>query len=164
MDRRLKTTIWSQLGAAIDTIENAINHCPEEIWGDRNRKPEYWYLAYHTIFFLDFYLTGQDDDFTPPEPFTLSELDPSGVMPERVYTKDELLIYLEYGRQKARRTVEDMTDEWAERQYKFGKVSLSYGELLLYNMRHIQHHAAQLNLILRQSIDSAPGWVFKSKD
>jgi len=36
---------------------------------------------------------------------------------------------------------------------------LSFAELLLYNMRHVQHHAAQLNLILRQKVDSAPGWV-----
>jgi uncharacterized damage-inducible protein DinB len=36
-------------------------------------------------------------------------------------------------------------------------------ELLLYNMRHVQHHAAQLNLILRQTIDSAPRWVGKAK-
>jgi len=30
-------------------------------------------------------------------------------------------------------------------------------------MRHVQHHAAQLNLILRQTIDSAPRWVAKTK-
>jgi hypothetical protein len=40
-------------------------------------------------------------------------------------------------------------------------VTISIG--LLYNMRHVQHHAAQLNLILRQTIDSAPGWVVLTK-
>jgi hypothetical protein len=30
---------------------------------------------------------------------------------------------------------------------------------MLYNLRHVQHHAAQLNLILRQVTDSAPDWV-----
>jgi hypothetical protein len=30
-------------------------------------------------------------------------------------------------------------------------------------MRHVQHHAGQLNLILRQKIDSAPRWVKKTK-
>jgi hypothetical protein len=35
------------------------------------------------------------------------------------------------------------------------------GELVLYNLRHVQHHAAQLNLILRQVVDAAPGWVSK---
>jgi len=27
----------------------------------------------------------------------------------------------------------------------------------------VQHHAAQLNLILRQTIDSAPRWVAKTR-
>src|SRR5215831_6856279 len=36
-------------------------------------------------------------------------------------------------------------------------------ELLLYRMRHDQHHVAQLNLLLRQSVDSAPAWVATSR-
>jgi uncharacterized damage-inducible protein DinB len=40
---------------------------------------------------------------------------------------------------------------------------MSHAELLLYNMRHVQHHAAQLNLILRQKTESAPGWVARAK-
>ncbi|HDS00543.1 MAG TPA: DinB family protein, partial [candidate division Zixibacteria bacterium] len=110
-----------------------------------------------------YYLSGQDDDFKPPEPFTLSELDPSGVMPDRVYTKDELLTYLKHCHEKARKVIKEMTEQWIEQQYKFAKVTLNYGELLLYNMRHFQHHAAQLNMILRRETDSAPGWVFTAK-
>ena len=37
-------------------------------------------------------------------------------------------------------------------------------EVLLYNMRHVQHHVAQLNLLLRQSINDAPNWVSLAKD
>jgi hypothetical protein len=163
IDDQCKNIIWQQFGAAIDTLENAINACPDDLWGDRERTPEYWYLAYHTLFFLDYYLSGKDDNFAPPAPFTLSELDPSGAMPERVYSKDELLTYLRHCREKCRKTIQDMTDEWAGSKYEFAKVSLDYSELLLYNMRHVQHHAAQLNLILRQNIDSAPRWVFTAK-
>ena len=38
---------------------------------------------------------------------------------------------------------------------------MSNGELLLYNMGHVLHHAAQLNLLLRQTTKSAPDWVSK---
>jgi uncharacterized damage-inducible protein DinB len=39
---------------------------------------------------------------------------------------------------------------------------MSNGELLLYNMRHVQHHAAQLNMLLRRRTNSAPPrWVSK---
>lgn len=41
------------------------------------------------------------------------------------------------------------------------KASMSNGELLLYNMRHVQHHAAQLNMLLRERTNSAPNWLSK---
>jgi hypothetical protein len=37
-------------------------------------------------------------------------------------------------------------------------------ELHLYNLRHVQEHAAQLALFLGQRVGSAPGWVGKAQD
>jgi hypothetical protein len=48
-----------------------------------------------------------------PPPFTLSELEPASVLPEQVYTKDELRAYLEYGRRKSRAAVAALTDRRA---------------------------------------------------
>jgi hypothetical protein len=140
-------------------LENAIKACPEDLWSDRTQKPEFWHLTYHTLFWLDFYLTEAPGEFAPPKPFTLSELDPEGSLPERVYSKTELLYYLEYGRKKCRQTIENLTYEIANKQYKYGSVKMSFGELLIYNLRHVQHGVGQLNLILRQKTDSAPRWV-----
>jgi len=156
--------IWRQFGAAVDMIENAVRACPGELWGDRGRRPEFWHVVYHTLFYLDLYLSGSAEGFAPPEPFTLDELDPAGRMPERVYTKGELLGYLRHGREKCRARVGALTDEGALARCEFGWLDLSYGELLLYNLRHVQHHAAQLNLILRQQTDAAPGWVDAARD
>ncbi len=144
-------------------LENAIKACPEELWGDRTQKPEFWYLVYHTLFWLDFYLTDSPDNYDPLKPFTLSELDPEGLFPEIVYTQVELLNYLEHGRNKCKQTIENLTDEKVNKHYKYGTVEMSFGELLLYNMRHVQHGVGQLNLILRQKTNSAPGWVKRIK-
>ncbi len=163
MDAAWKATVWGQFGAAIDMLENALRVCPEELWSDRSRRPEFWYLVYHTLFFLDLYLSGSLEGFAPPPPFTLDELDPEGVLPERPYTKAELQSYLEHGRAKCRAAIAALTDEQARRRGGFDWLDLDRVELLLYNMRHVQHHAAQLNLILRQTIDSAPRWVAKAK-
>lgn len=163
MDTLWKTTLWQQLGAAIDMLENAMAACPDELWSDRSQRPELWYVVYHTLFFLDLYLSGSVEGFAPPEPFTLDELDPAGVLPERPYTKEELHAYLVHGREKCRATIEDLTDEKARRICKFDWIELSGAEILLYNLRHVQHHAAQLNLILRQTIDSAPRWVARAR-
>lgn len=144
-------------------LENAVLACPEELWSDRSRLPEFWYLVFHTLFFLDLYLSGSIEGFAPPAPFTLDELDPAGVLPERAYTKHELQSYLELCREKCRATIQALTDEKGNQRCAFEWVDCSEAELLLYNMRHVQHHAAQLNLILRQTIDSAPRWVVKTK-
>ncbi|HUI82490.1 MAG TPA: DinB family protein [Bryobacteraceae bacterium] len=163
MDTAWKDALWGQFGAAIDTLNKATTACPEELWGDRARRPEFWRLVYHTLFFLDLYLSGSLEGFQPPVPFTLNELDRSGVRPDRVYTKDELRAYIDHCRRKCHETISALTDEKARQRCEYRWVQLPFGEFLLYNMRHVQHHAAQLNLILRQSIDSAPRWVFRAE-
>jgi len=162
MDAFWRTILWQQFGAAIDMLENALVACPDELWSDRSRRPELWYVVYHTLFYLDLYLSGSVEGFVPPAPFTLDELDPEGLVPDPPYTKDELRTYLEHGRRKCRETIEALTDEDARRRCNFEWVDVTGAELLLYNMRHVQHHAAQLNLLLRQTIDSAPRWVVKA--
>jgi hypothetical protein len=171
VDTIWKTIIWRQFGAAIDMLENAMRACPDELWSDPSKRPEwvsrdvvgFWYVAYHALFFLDLYLADSVEGFAPPAPFTLAEMDPEGRLPERAYTKDELQTYLEHGRQKCRAVIEALTDEKAGQRCGFEWVEVSVAELLLYNMRHVQHHAAQLNLILRRNTDSAPRWVARTK-
>ncbi|WP_420124867.1 DinB family protein [Longimicrobium sp.] len=163
MDSAWKQMLWRQYAAAIDMLENAIAACPDDLWGDRERRPEFWYIAYHTLFFLDLYSYGTVDGWAPPQPFNLDEIDPAGVLPPRVYTRDELLAYLQVGRGRARAAVEALTDHTAGRRSGIPWLELSEGELILDSMRHVQHHTAQLNLILRQVTDSAPRWVSSSR-
>ena len=132
--------------------------------GDTTRNPQYWYLAYHTIFWLDFYSSGSFDGFIPPAPFGLEEMDSAGLLPDRVYSQDELHSYLERGRNKSRRAVESLTEKNAHELRNIGPTSLTRAELLPYIQRHVQHHAAQLYLLLRQNIKSTPRWVFIGRE
>jgi hypothetical protein len=157
-----KDSIGSQFGAAITMLENAIRACPDDLWGDRSQSTEYWYIAYHALFWLDLYLGGAVEGFTPPAPFNLDELDPAGLLPDRVYTQAEMLTYLAHGRRKCRETVGSLTDAQARRLCRFSWGEVTFAELLPYNMRHIQEHAAQLSLILGQQTGSAPGWIGRS--
>ena len=162
MDATERGILWGQFGAAIDTLENAIRACPDELWHDRERRPEFWHVVYHTLFFLDLYLDDATNGFAPPAPFTMSELDSSGLLPDRVYGRDELLAYLEHGRAKARARIASLSSATAHAPCDYGWMQTTRFESLLYNMRHIQHHAAQLNLLLRQATDSAPDWVART--
>lgn len=120
--------------------------------------------TYHTIqyFFLDLYLSDSDKGFMPPKPFTLDELDERGLLPDRIYSKQELLDYLTHGRDKCKTRIASLTEEHANKKCDFDWLDISDGEVLLYNMRHVQHHAAQLNLMISRSVGSAPRWVRKT--
>jgi len=180
METSWHTALWRQFGAAIDMLENALVACPAPLWtqrlwsapSDHSLPPEFaefWYITYHTLFWLDLYLSGsREEEFAPPAPFIWTELDPA-VSPERPYTKEELHAYLAATRQKCHSQLFALTDErarqaveypWAEEQ------AVSFLELQLYNMRHVQEHAAQLSLFLGQHAipDAALDWVPRAKD
>lgn len=158
--------IWRQFSAAIDALEEAIRNCPDELWRSRLwpvaaessehslfRFPEfseYWYVAYHALFWLDLYLTGAEEGFVPPAPFLLIEQHEDGPVPERPYTRQELLDYLVHCREACRTTIEATTDEEARRICRFAWGEVPFAELLIYTMRHVQEHAAQMNLTLGQ--------------
>jgi hypothetical protein len=166
-----KTIIWQQFGAAIDMLDETLRTCPDELWRHRlwekpMERPEFsqfWYQVYHALFWLDLYLTGAEEGFVPLPPFTLIEQDENGPVPERPYTKEELQAYLETCRKKCQATIESMTDEEAQRRCTFGWGEVSFAELLLYTMRHVQGHAAQLNLLLGQKAITTGDWVTRAQ-
>ena len=161
MDKSINEAIWNQFGASIEMLENAILMCPDEYW---ETDIKFWYKVYHCIFWTDYYLTTEPNTFAPPAPFNLSEFDPSGIMPYKVFSKKELLVYLQHCRDKSYKLIVEITDELLSKRWINGYKNYSVLEILLYNLRHIQHHSAQLNLHLRQTINDAPNWVSQAKD
>jgi hypothetical protein len=156
----INDAIWTQFGASLEMLENAITMCPDEHWDtDLN----FWYTSYHCIFWTDYFLTAEPKKFEPPAPFTFSEFDPTGKKPDRTYTKAELLAYITHCRQKAYQCITALTNERLSDRWINDYKNYSLLEILLYNLRHIQHHSAQLNLLLRQTINNAPAWVSQAK-
>ena len=131
----LKETLWRQFGASIDMLENAIQMCPTELW---DTEKLFWYNAYHCIFYLDYYLTLEPKSFVPPEPYTLSEFDPSGAMPDRTYSKEELTAYFSYGRGKFQSLIDNLTEETLNSRWVNEYKDFSVLETLLYNMDRLE--------------------------
>lgn len=163
--------IWQQFGAAIDTLDDMLHACPDELWHSPlwhtpSGRPEYaqfWYRVYHTLFWLDLYLAGAEEGFAPPPPFAVIEMADDD-LPDRPYTKDELQTYLVYGRGRCRATLEALTDETAQRRCRFAWGEISFVELQLYNMRHVQEVAAQLSLFLGQNGVAVPDSVATARN
>lgn len=165
MDTRWNIILWHQFGAAIDMLGNAIRACPDSlwrssVWDDPTDAPEYtefWFVAYHALAWADRYLSGARNEFTPPAPFV------AGRLPDQPYAKADVLGYLDVCREKCRATCEAMTDAKASQPYEFPwGGEMPFAELQLYNMRHVQEHAAQLSLHLGRNAVEAPDWVSRA--
>ena len=165
--------LWRQFGAAIDMFDEALRDCPDELWEARlwEDRPDqwvaagfsaFWYLCYHTLFWLDLYLTGAEQGFAPPAPFDLVEMEANETLP-RSYSRAELLGYLEYCRRRCQETIEAMSFDQANRLCRFAWGELPFAELQLYNLRHVQEHAAQLHLFLGQQAGSSAKWVSQAQ-
>jgi len=163
MDPLWRSSLWEQFGAAVDMLEQSIRACPDALWDDRSEAPPYWHLSYHALFYLDLYLSATAEGFTPPPPFREMERDLAAALPAEAYTKQQLLGYLAHGREKCRAAIASLTEERAARRCGFYWLDMTDGELLFYNLRHLQHHVAQLHMRLRQRTGSAPGWVVRTK-
>jgi len=164
MDTTLKTSIWQQFGAAIDTLDDAISLCPDHLWSavlwkdtEDPRYGHFWFVAYHTLFWFDLFLTGSSEGFLPPAPFI------RGALPQNPYTKEDVGAYLKQCRQKSKAAMDALTDEKAREICAFEWMETTFLELQLYSMRHVQEHAAQLNFFLGQNGVSGQDWVAKAR-
>jgi hypothetical protein len=77
----------------------------------------------------------------------------------KLVTLAVLLSYLQASRNKFHDLIAGMTSEIAGNRWVNEYKNSSVVEMLVYNMRHVQHHAAQLNILLRQGINDAPKWI-----
>ncbi|RYY17715.1 MAG: hypothetical protein EOO04_25035, partial [Chitinophagaceae bacterium] len=79
----IKESIWSQFGAAIDTLTQVITLIPQSLWEQNTR---YFYMAYHTTLMMDYFLTIPPSHFEATLPYKITEasLVPPGVIGDMV--------------------------------------------------------------------------------
>lgn len=172
MTNKIQEGLWRQFGASIDMLQNAISFCPESYFTTNKR---FYYLAYHCVLFLDYYLSIPPKDFSPILPFTIKDkeqrpLESIGdIVPDKIYSKEELIDYINKSRLKCQNLIESLTDN-EKLNIRFtegnqeGDMDYPILEILLYNLRHTQHHIGQLNLIMRQDLHKHMEWVFRADE
>jgi len=162
----------------MDMLRDAIALCPVEVWYSEKK---FFYMAYHTLIFLDYYLTIPVAGFAPALPYTITNTDKlpaeaiDDVIPDRVYSRQEMLAYLADIRQKGKKLITEATEKRLNGRWINAEEIDLHGlcpslvteytvlEILFYNLRHVQHHVAQLNLLLRQNISRAPDWISQAE-
>jgi len=150
-----KQLIANQFEAAFCTLNACIDRCPEDAWNARIGNYPFSQVAFHTLFYADFYL-GQDEESFRRQPFHMDNQQWFGDYeqledrePVSTYDRPSITTYLEHCRRKAAEVIAAETEDSLTAKCGFPWRQFSRGELYVYNIRHIQHHAAQLSLRLR---------------
>ncbi|MBN1610673.1 MAG: DinB family protein [Polyangiaceae bacterium] len=160
--------IGRQFAAAIQTMRAAIEACPDELWDDRTEGSPFWHLAYHALYFTDFYLSAEERVFAARDyhrdkahflPGDYREFGGIVTTPEFAYRKDQLLDYADHCLRRCDETFGNLSDERALERCGFWWYELNVGEFLINNLRHAQHHAGQLALLLRRRADVGIAWL-----
>jgi len=163
----LKELIAHQYEASLSMLNLAIDRCPDGSWNECVAKWKFCQAAFHVVFFADVYLQPSDDvDALKRQPFHVEhqaafrdyeELEDRP--PALLYEKAFVLGYLQNVRRKAQTTIALESAAVLAGPSGFRRRTGSRAELHVYNIRHIQHHAAQLSLCLRLNTEVDIPWV-----
>jgi len=166
----VKELITNQYQAALSTMAYCIEHCPEETWNRPVANWPFYESVFHTLFYTDYYLELAPDSISSqlfhqahPELFgDYEQLRP--IDPTIVYTREQLEMYVDFCLVKAARVMASETEESLSAPAQFPRKDFSRAELHIYNIRHIQHHAAQLVLRLRLDTDVNVPWFRSGRE
>jgi hypothetical protein len=160
-----KLLIVSQFEAALSTIRLCVETSSPRVWNLPVALYPFSQVIFHALFFADYYLEGDATTFRQ-QPFHMTNLDLFGDYeqledrePVSIYDKQQVRLYLDFCRTKVQETMAAETDESLRETCTLTRHSLARAEMHVYNIRHLQHHAAQLVLRLRQEGHKDLPWV-----
>lgn len=155
----------NQFEAALCTLNACIDKCPETVWNARVGNYLFCQVAFHVLFWADFYLARDPESFRR-KPFHRAHEGFFGDYeefedraPAARYDKASIKAYLEHCRKKASEMIADETEDTLNGPSGFERRTFSRAELHVYNIRHIQHHTAMMSLRLRLDANQAIPWV-----
>ncbi len=155
----------NQYLASLATLADCIRQCPEEQWHQPVGNHGFDQVVFHTLFFTDAYLSidlaaAQQQDFHIRHKGVFEgyeELENSP--PQKRYDRAFLLEYLNHCRTKSETVVAAETEASLDVRPSYDWQTFSRAELHPYNIRHLQHHVAQLSLALRRDQGVGIDWV-----
>jgi hypothetical protein len=159
-----KQLITNQYEAGFCTLNACIDKCPEAAWNAPVANNKFCQVVFHTLFFTDYYLGGSEESFRQDRFHRdhahvfrdYEELEDRApvLLYERAWSK----IYLQHCRKKAQEVALTESVESLNARAGFARKLFSRAELHVSNIRHIQHHAAQLSLRLRIGFQQVVPW------
>lgn len=162
----VQESLASQFHSTVNMLIRAIEQCPEPLWlAASGQSPNRtWHLAYHTLFYIHFYLSPTDAAFVP-WPHHRAEYNYLGAIPfkpgykpviDQPYTREELLQYAQFVHEEIDRRTAALDPDAPG---GFSWLPFNQLGICLYNLRHAAHHTGQLIERLRSEAAIGIPWT-----
>jgi hypothetical protein len=164
----LRLILKSQYHAGLAMLREAIERCPDDVWLSTQHRNAFWQIAYHTLYFTHLYLQSDQSAFRPWAEHQSKNQNPDGIagppepgsnlplVPEP-YTRTQALAYWDICDQMVDGAVDALDLQSPQSGFPWYRISKLEHQLV--NLRHLQHHAAQLADRLRAERDIGIQWV-----
>jgi hypothetical protein len=164
----VRAVLKSQYHAGLAMLREAIERCPDDLWLAERRRNAFWQVAYHVVFYTHLYMHADVAAFRPWAGHQSDVQNPDGIpgrskpgstLPviPRPYTRAEALAYWEVCSRMVNVAVEEMDLHRSDCGFPWYRMSKLEHQLV--NLRHLQHHAAQLTDRLRAERDIGISWI-----
>ncbi|EAQ80796.1 DinB family protein [Blastopirellula marina] len=161
----LKSLLTGQYQASLWMLQRCLEQCPGAAWDQPVANLKFCQAAFHALFFTDYYLCASPADLklqTFHQQHAAEFRDYEEMEPRQqrwTYDRAFLRSYVQHCRTKSIEVIQQETAESLAAACGFAPKTFSRAELHVYNIRHIQHHAAQLSLRLRLDFDEDISWL-----
>jgi hypothetical protein len=165
MTELAKKALLGQLEAALRTLRQCVDHCPDGEWQESHGDSPFSQVLFHALFYTDYYLGPgpegfRDQEFHHGRPGLFRDYEELEYrLPVQRYSRQEIREYFDFCLGKARDAVAAEDETSLASPAGFGRGGMSRVEHYVHLARHIQHHAAQLGLRLQVLTGRELDWV-----
>src|SRR5262245_62769755 len=138
-----------QFEAALCMLKECIEKCPPEHFDGKIANNTFRQIAYHTLYFFDYYLSPSENAFQLRDCHHRGGDERLPVVSPGL-SREEAPAYATICRQKLLDTIASETSESLNGASGFSRWPFSRCELYLHSLRHTQHHTGQLSAYLRR--------------
>lgn len=156
----IASVLKAQYFAGLAMMREAIELHPEPLWlsGEGHAAPN-WRIAFHALFYTHFYLQKDQHSMRlwPRHRGQLDDLSGPAVTDEEAYSRADMLEYVDFCCDMVGPAIDAMdlsSPDCGFPWYNQGKL-----EHQINNIRHLQHHAAQLGDRLRSANCEGLKWT-----
>ncbi|MNW31001.1 DinB superfamily protein [compost metagenome] len=156
MSDKMLAVLRRQYDPTVEMLKNLIEVCPDDLWMDVEQK--YWRHIFHATTSMKFWFRQhKDEEFVIPD-FGKDIVEDLDKECSDHPTKEELVKYLEDILSVARSFFDELTDDrLLEPCVLYEEITKT--DVILMQIRHVQHHVGYCNSILSSNHLEAAKWL-----